>query len=187
MPEEGAKPEGEVDLTDMLNATRDKMAAQELGSPGEPAAAEPESDEESDHWGFGYKVRPLLSSIHFLLSSSLLFSSLTLDPPLPALARCQAIERKQVPIPRSYIELQTAFADAFPRHDEALVCERTNGRTIMTSETSFARDEVVVFREFQPEIRKIRTRKKIQGLRKGWEEDVYQKEVDNFRLKTWQR
>jgi hypothetical protein len=85
------------------------------------------------------------------------------------------------------MELQTAFADAFPRHDEALVCERTNGRTIMTSETSFARDEVVVFREFQPEIRKIRTRKKIQGLRKGWEEDVYQKEVDNFRLKTWQR
>jgi hypothetical protein len=74
VPEEGAKPEGEVDLTDMLNATRDKMAAQELGSPGEPAAAEPESDEESDHWGFGYKVRPLLSSP--LLSSllSLLFS-----------------------------------------------------------------------------------------------------------------
>ena len=63
--------------------------------------------------------------------------------------------------------------------------ERASGKTVMTSEKEFRRDEVIVFREFQPEIRQIRTQKKIQGLKKGWEEDVYLKEVAEYKLRTW--
>ena len=56
----------------------------------------------------------------------------------------------------------------------------------MTNEADFRRDEVIVFREFQPLLREAKTRKKIQGLPRGWEEDVYAKDVAAFKLRTWQ-
>ncbi len=95
------------------------------------------------------------------------------------------IERKKVPVPKNYMELQIAFANAWPRHNKSLICERPNGRTVNPKETNFKRDEVIVFREFMPELRMDKVHKKIQGLRKGWEEDVYQPQLKNFKINTW--
>ena len=97
------------------------------------------------------------------------------------------ILRKSVPIPKDYLQLQMAFADAFPWHDAALVCERANGKSIGPSETNFRRDEVIVFREYMPSMRKDVQYKRVMGLSKCWEEDVYEPELKKFYLRSWQK
>ena len=98
----------------------------------------------------------------------------------------KAIHRATVPIPANYTELQMSFAAAFPWHDAGLSVERVNGKSISPHETGFGRDEVIVFREYMPEARKDKQYKSMLGMTKGWEEDVYVKELEAFKLRTWQ-
>ncbi|GMH95473.1 hypothetical protein TrVE_jg9149 [Triparma verrucosa] len=98
----------------------------------------------------------------------------------------KSIEQKTVPIPKNYMELQMAFASSWPRHDASLVCERLNGKSISPSETTFSPNEVIVFREYMSEVRRDKQEKKVRGMGKGWEEDVYEKELEGFKLRTWQ-
>jgi hypothetical protein len=96
------------------------------------------------------------------------------------------IVRAQVPIPKNYLMLQMAFADAFPWHDASLVCERANGKSIGPGETDFKKDELIVFREYMPEIRKDKQLKKVQGLNSAWEEVEYGPGLGKFKLRSWQ-
>ena len=79
-----------------------------------------------------------------------------------------------------------AFADAFPWHDASLVCERANGKSIGPGETDFKKDELIVFREYMPEIRKDKQLKKVQGLNSAWEEVEYGPGLGKFKLRSWQ-
>ena len=37
-----------------------------------------------------------------------------------------------------------------------------------------------------PEARKDKQYKSMMGMSKGWEEDIYTKELESFNLRTWQ-
>jgi hypothetical protein len=98
----------------------------------------------------------------------------------------KAVHRKEVPVPRTYLELQSLFATAFPWHDETLVVERSDGRMVTPTDCKFVGGDVVVFREYVPTNRRDELKGKIKGLGKGWEEEEYKIQRKSFKLRTWQ-
>jgi len=98
----------------------------------------------------------------------------------------KAIERREVQLPHSYMELQMRFISAFPKHDASLAVERFDGTTVKPTETKFVKNEIIVFREFQPMSIAEKKQKKVQGHKSRWEEEVYEQKLANFELKTWE-
>ena len=98
----------------------------------------------------------------------------------------KAVHRKDVPVPRTYLEMQTQFATAFPWHDETLVVERLNGKMVTPVDCKFEKGDVIVFREYVPTTRREKLKGKVRGLGKGWEEEEYAIQTKSFKLRTWQ-
>jgi len=95
------------------------------------------------------------------------------------------VTRKEVHLPKNYVELQMRFIQAFPKHDASVACERWDGRTINPKDTDFKEGEVIVFREFQPSTIAEEKQKSVRGHGHRWEEKDYKPALDKFELRTW--
>ena len=74
------------------------------------------------------------------------------------------IIRKEIVVPKDYTALQQGFASAFPKIDTFLTIERYgNGEAITTKNCKFTKDEIIVFREYIPEWRVEKAKKKLVG------------------------
>lgn len=80
------------------------------------------------------------------------------------------IKKFSVPIPKSYVELQSLVA-AKIGFNRLFICERENGRQIFPHDDQFEENETIVFREFQPFM--LRTNLNQKRLPATWERDYY--------------